>query len=247
MFKDIKKHFIIALQFLTILPVKIKAEIKDKDFGKALLYFPAAGLVIGLILAAIAYIFSYLPAFLTAAVVLSSSIILTGGLHLDGFADTCDGFYASSSKEQTLKIMRDSRIGTMGVIGIFCVLLLKFAVFSSFSPLMLQKAALTAAVFSRWAVSFACCLSGYARPEGKAKFFIEHADKKRVLTGGLAALFFLLALMRLKGLVIFILALVPVFLLVRYSEKKIGGLTGDVLGAISETAEISVFLLSAVL
>lgn len=240
-------HFLIALQFLTILPVKLKRAPRDEDFGKSLLYFPLVGIIIGAVLAVCLALLAPLPVLVKAAVVLCLSVVITGGIHLDGFADTCDGFYASSSKEQTLKIMRDSRIGTMGVIGIFCVLLLKFAVFSSFSPLMLQKMVLAAAVFSRWAVSFACCLSGYVRPEGKAKFFIEHADKKRVLTGGLSALVFLLALIRLKGLVIFILALVPVFLLVRYSEKKIGGLTGDVLGAISETAEISVFLLSAVL
>ncbi|UCD15202.1 MAG: adenosylcobinamide-GDP ribazoletransferase [Candidatus Omnitrophota bacterium] len=241
------KYFLIALQFLTILPVKIKAKIEDKDFGKSLLYFPAVGLIIGVILSITAFFFSRFAPFLSVAVILVVSVVLTGGIHLDGFADTCDGFYASHSKEQTLKIMRDSRIGVMGVIGIVCVFLLKFALLSSFSPALLWRAVIIMAVFSRWALSFACSLSKYARQKGKAEFFIKYADKRAVLAGGIFTLATFLIFIGTKGVTVFILSWIFVFLFVKYSEKKIGGITGDILGAVNEIGEVSTLLFTAIL
>ncbi|MFH1504429.1 MAG: adenosylcobinamide-GDP ribazoletransferase [Candidatus Omnitrophota bacterium] len=253
MIKNIKKHFLIALQFLTIFPVKIKPEIKEKDFGKSLLFFPAIGLVMGFILSGIVFFLGNFPVFLIVAVVLAGSIILTGGLHLDGFADTCDGFYASGSfaldkrKEKALEIMRDSHIGAMGTIGIACVLILKFAFLSSINPVMLWRILPAMFVFSRWALSFSCYLSNYAREEGKAKVFIENANKKEIIGGAVFTLPALLALLGTKGIPIFILAAIVIFLFVQYSKKKIGGITGDTLGAVNEIGEVIFLFLAVVL
>lgn len=102
------------------------------------------------------------------------------------------------------------------------------------------------AVFSRWAMSFACLSSVYARPEGKAKAFMKNADKKEVIAGAVFTLLAILGFMGIKGISIFILASIVVFLFIKYSKQKIGGMTGDTLGAVNEIGG-TVFLLLAVI
>lgn len=241
------KRFLIALQFLTILPVSIKSEIEDKDFGASLLYFPFVGLFIGFILAGSAFLFSSLPSLLKSALVLIFSIIITGGIHLDGFADTCDGFYGNKSKEKILEIMRDSHIGVMGAIGISCLLILKFSLIISLQNEILWKALIGMAEFSRWAQALACSTSSYARKEGEAKYFIEYARKSDIFIGALFSVVLFLLLMRLKGFILFFLSTIMVFLFLHYINKKIGGMTGDTIGATSEIAEVVVLFCAFIL
>lgn len=246
------KRFLIALQFLTILPIKIsarngsasggKSEIKEEDFGKSLVYFPIVGMLIGLLLALSLFVFSFLPPQVSVVLILVVSIIITGGIHLDGFADTCDGFYGFKPKAEILKIMRDSHIGTMGVAGIICLLLLKFAILTNIPKGTLWKSLIMMAVFARWTQALTCFISNYARQNGKAKFFIKYADRKGVIIGGLLTLALFLLLTTLKGLTLFIISLVPIFLFISYVKRKIGGITGDTIGAINEIAEILILL-----
>ncbi len=240
------KQFLIALQFLTILPIKIRLEIKAKDFGKSLVYFPVAGILIGSLLALILLVFNFLPHLVTAALVLVGSIIITGGIHLDGFADTCDGFYGSKPKEKILEIMRDSRIGVMGVIGIVGLLLLKFSLIVSIPQNILWKALILMAVFARWCQVWACYTSKYARKEGKAEYFIEYAGKKEFLAGGLFTIVLFLLLMKTKGIILLALSILPIFLFINYIKRRIGGMTGDTIGATSEIAEIAVLLFALI-
>lgn len=237
------KRFLVALQFLTILPVKIKSEIKDEDFGSSLIYFPVVGLLIGLLLSIFAFLFGFLPNLVKSILILIASIVITGGIHLDGFADTCDGFYGSRSKEKILEIMRDSHIGVMGVVGIVSLLLLKFSLLVNLPQNILCKSLIMMATFSRWSQGLVCSTSGYARQEGKAKFFIEHAERNAVIAGGLFTLALFLLMAKLKGLVIFILAFLSALLFTQYVKRKIGGMTGDTIGATSEIAEVLVLLL----
>lgn len=237
---------LIAIQFLTILPIKIKSGIKEADFGKSLIYFPVAGLGIGLLLFLAVFILNPLPVLLKAAIILIISIVITGGIHLDGFADTCDGFYGNKPKEKILEIMRDSRIGTMGAVGIFSIFLLKFVFLVSISPVFLWKALLLMSVFSRWSQTLACVSSKYARNEGKAKFFIEFAKKRDVILGGIFTLVLFILLAKLKGLLIFISSLLVVLLFIKYIKNKIGGMTGDTIGATNEIAEVVILLLTYV-
>lgn len=237
------KRFLIALQFLTIFPVRVKSEIENKDFGASLLYFPLIGLLIGLMLALSAFLLSPLPEYPKATLILLVSIIITGGIHLDGFADTCDGFYGNKPKEEILEIMRDSHIGVMGVIGIVSLLLLKLGLIIALPGAILWKALIVMAVFARWAQVLACGASYYVRREGKAKHFIEYARKKDVLIGGSFTLVLLSLLIQLKGLMLFFLSLLPVFLFLSYARKKIGGVTGDTIGAVSELSEVTILLL----
>lgn len=241
------KRLLVALQFLTIIPFKIKGKVEDKDLGRSLIYFPIVGLLIGLFLAGIAYISSSLPPLIMSVLILSAWVIITGGIHLDGLADTCDGFYGNRPKEDILKIMRDSRIGTMGAAGIALTLLFKFAVLSSIRPEYLWKVLIIAVVFARWSQAFACVTSKYARNEGKAKYFIEYAKKGDVFTGAVFALLLSWLFMGIRGVILFVIMSVVVFIFIQYAKRKIGGMTGDTIGATNEIAESATLLFSLIL
>ncbi len=234
------KAFFIALQFLTIFPVKIKSEIKNEGFGLSLLYFPLVGLAIGLGLSSSAILFSFLPVFVKGVLILIVSVIITGGIHLDGFADTCDGFYGNKPKEKILEIMRDSHIGAMGAIGLILLLLFKFSLIVNFQGIALWKVLIEMAVFSRWSQVLACGLAPSARQEGKAKYFIEYLDKKILISGGVFTIALFLLMAKFKGIFLFLLPFFCVLLCLQYIKRRIGGMTGDTVGAISEIAEVSV-------
>ena len=241
------KRFLIALQFLTILPLNIKGKIEEKDFGRSLIYYPIVGLLIGLFLAGIAYISAFLPPLVTSVLILVAWMVITGGIHLDGFADTCDGFYGNRPKEDILKIMRDSRIGTMGAAGVVMLLLIKFATLSSIRSEDLWKVLIITVVFARWSQVLVCSTSKYARDEGKAKYFIEYAKKSDMFIGALFTLLLNWLLMGVKGVILFVILLAVIFLFIQYAKRKIGGMTGDTIGAANEIAEAAALLFSLIL
>ncbi len=231
------KRFLIALQFLTILPITLKEGVKEKDFGGALIYFPFTGFLIGLSLAFCAEVLSFTPIPVRSILILIFSIIITGAIHLDGFSDTCDGFYGARSKEDILRIMRDSHVGAVGVAGIVCLLILKFALISSIPYGSLWKALIMMATLSRLSQVLACCTSTYARLEGKARYFIEYADRRALFIGALFSLFIFLALAKMRGLIFFVISLAVAFLVSGFLKRKLGGLTGDTIGALNEVSE----------
>src|SRR3989338_5804758 len=124
--------FLFALQFLTIIPVNIR-HIDEKRSAKAVIFFPLVGLFLGLILAAVnnLLLFFKFEGLLINTILVISLAILTGGLHLDGLADTFDALLSRKNKEQMLEIMRDSHIGAMGVLSLISVILLKISLLST--------------------------------------------------------------------------------------------------------------------
>lgn len=233
------KHLLIAFQFLTVLPLKICTEIKGEDYGKSLVYFPIVGMTIGATLSAISLCCGFLPVPVLGAIVLIFSAFLTGALHLDGFADTCDGFYGSKPKEEILEIMRDPRIGVMGVAGITLLLLLKFSLIISIPKDVLWRSLITMCCLARWTQATGCLLP-YARNEGKAGLFIKYAHKKDIIIGGVFTIIVFSALFGLKGIIIFFSSLIPALIFICHAKSKIGGMTGDTIGAVSEITEVSV-------
>lgn len=241
------KQFFIALQFLTILPIKIKSEIKKEDLGRSLVYFPLVGALLGFFLVLTFLTFDFLPHLVTAVLILGASIIITGGMHLDGFADTCDGLYGFKTKARALEIMRESHIGAMGVIGIIVLLLLKFALLASIPKESMWRLLILMAVFARWAQTLACLFSSYARKEGKAKYFIEYAGKREFFIGTVFTLTAFLLLLNVKGLILFIVTLLSIILSISWIKRRIDGMTGDTIGAVNEVAEVSVLLFGLIL
>ena len=124
--------FFAALQFLTSIPVPWRREVSPEALGRSTAYFPVVGLIIGLILAVLNWLLSHiLPPAVVNALLLVALVVITGALHLDGLADTCDGIAGHKPVEDRWRVMRDSHTGAFGVIGVVLVLLVKYVTLNS--------------------------------------------------------------------------------------------------------------------
>lgn len=237
------KDFLIALQFLTITPIKIRS-IDEKNMPGALPYFPLVGLLLGLILIGIDSFLLFLKfeQFYINIILVVSLIILTGGIHLDGLADTVDGLASRKNKEEMLKVMRDSNIGAIGALSLISILLLKITFLSSISISLKPASLILMLTLSRYSLVFSMFLFPYAREEGKAKAFIEGINFKVLFSATIIALGIAALAWQLKGLAIFGAAAISAYMIGRFINNKIGGITGDTLGAVSEIIETVVLL-----
>jgi adenosylcobinamide-GDP ribazoletransferase len=233
--------FLLAFQFLTIVPLNIK-EAGEKRLAGAVVYFPFVGLLIGLALAGVnallsALNFPPLAANMILVVVLAG---ITGGMHLDGLADTADAFLSAKPKEEMLAIMRDPHIGVMGVLGLISVMLLKVGFLTALGAPAKTAGLLLACVLSRWSAVLAMFLFPYARQEGKAKVFIQGMDLSIFLCACAMAALFSFIVWGFKGLLA--LTIIAGFTCIsgRFIGRRIGGITGDTLGAVIELSEILV-------
>lgn len=262
-------NFLWALKFLTILPIDRGDSIKIDKSGSVVCWFPIVGFCIGLFLAAVYFPVSFFfPPLVADVLVIIVYIVITGALHLDGFADTCDGIWGGWNKEKRLEIMRDSRIGGFGAVGLICLLGLKYACFHSMgefsqinpasfgtgakdtfcfiSPVLINKcvALLVMPVMGRWAQVCAAGLSEYARKEpGTGSFILEMTTIKHVIYASVFPVYLLWYFYNLGGFVIGATIIIFTLIWIWYIKKKIGGMTGDTLGATNEAAEL-LFLLS---
>lgn len=140
--------FLAALQLLTIIPVRRAP--RPEDLHASLAYFPVVGVVIGLLLAGVGWLLRWvLPSSLVAALLVVAMVVVTGGLHLDGLSDTCDGLAGHRTVEERWRVMHDSRAGAFGVIGIALALLVKYVALGSMSGAILLPTLLLMPVASR--------------------------------------------------------------------------------------------------
>jgi adenosylcobinamide-GDP ribazoletransferase len=234
------------LQFFTRIPIRIELTANSADFGKGLVFAPFVGLVIGAILAIAAYGLLYLfPRVLVTAMVLVLYMIITGGLHLDGLGDTFDGIFSNRPRERILEIMRDSRVGTNAVLAVAGVLLLNFAALTQINSGYYLRIILLLPMAGRVGSLVGAAVSGYARSgEGLGKSFIDFCGKKELLWG--LILYSVISLLTFDFKLWIIMLIPPVFALlaVKYFSSKIGGATGDILGAVCELNQC-VFLVAA--
>lgn len=239
------KSLLLAFQFLTRLPIRIKT-VEESDHARSMMWFPLVGIFIGMVLVLIVYESSLfnLPSSITTAFLILASVIITGGLHLDGLSDTCDGFYAGSNREETLLIMRDHHTGAMGVIGIVTVLLLKYAVLLELlRSLPLRELYISLALMpmiSRWGMVIASSISPAAQEDGKALPFIKHLRIKHWLIATMLTYIISIGLLRNHGFVLCLIGLGVVIISVIYFRQRIKGITGDTLGALNEITELIV-------
>lgn len=242
------KHFLIALQFLTIFPITINGELKEEDFGRSLTYFPVVGAIIGLVLVLSFFVLRFLPIYVASALFLIISIFIYGGMHLDGFVDTCDGFYGNKPPEKILEIMKDSHVGAMGVIGIICLLIFKYSLLVSLLPFEnVWKIIFLMAVFSKFMQVAACYKTGYPRREGKAKYFVGKTTSIQLISGLIFTAGLFILLLKIYGIIIFILSAVTILFIVKWFKSKIGGMTGDTIGAVSEISEVLILFFYLIL
>lgn len=242
----ILNNFLLSIQFLTIINIKDNITIYEDRLGKAVIFFPVVGVLIGLILIIISRSLSlWLPIALTDAFILIALLIITGGLHIDGFADTIDGFAGGKDKEDILRIMKDSRIGTFGVAGLIMLLMTKYLAIQSL-PIDSKYLILTVMpAFGRWSVLPMGFLFKYARTEGgTGKAFAEHIKLKEFIIGTVLSLIIVISLLGVKGFLMITVVFIVTLLIGRYSEGKINGITGDVFGATIEINELIILILS---
>jgi adenosylcobinamide-GDP ribazoletransferase len=233
----------LALTFLTKLPWPWQGPADAGALARSMVWFPWVGAALGLMFwGAWAGLHKLLPAPAAAALLLTLSVWVTGGLHLDGLADTADGLGGGATPEAALTIMKDSRVGAFGVIGLILALLLKFSLFLSLTAVPEgAKALLLYPVLSRWAMVLLAYLSPYARAEGGLGQAMTLGVSPRILAGaGLSAGALSLLILGAPGLVLFGAAGALVWLGSLYFRRRLGGVTGDVLGATNEILEVLV-------
>ena len=239
------KYFLIALQFLTRIPVKIKDKIEDRDYGYSMAWFPTVGLILGLILALVfkLAIVLFNPA-IAVVLAITAYMFLTGALHIDGLSDACDGLYGGKGdKIKTLEIMKDSRIGTIGALALVLDIGLRFALLYSLPVSRIPASLILMVVLGRWGQVFFCLNAPSARAESRGGYFSSSLTPG--IFGFSSITMFGICLFLLKP---FSLALLLVFLVLiirlakNYFARKIGGITGDAIGAVNEGIEILVLL-----
>lgn len=236
--RDLPGDLVEALHFLTRLPLPGSRPIRGP--AAALAAFPLAGLVLGLLLAGLDTILGHtpLPWFTRDVLLVVALVLLTGGLHLDGLMDTCDGLWGGHNPAQRLAVMRDSRVGGYGVLGGAGVLLLKLGGLEALHGAGRASALIVAPVLARWALVLAAALYPPARPDGLGAAFRAGITPSRMAMAAGTSLLIAVIAGRLSGGVAWTICGVATWLLGHAIVRKIPGLTGDVYGAMAELNEV---------
>jgi adenosylcobinamide-GDP ribazoletransferase len=240
--------FLLAWQFLTLFPGgKKDAETTPEVLGRSMAYYPLVGLLIGSILWAAYWVISHaFPRTLCDGLAILLLVIITGALHLDGLADTLDGMAAGKSAEERLRIMRDHRVGTFGAVGLILVLGIKFLALNSLPEEIVGKTLIAALALSRWSMVQLTYRAPYARPEGGlGKVFKENVKRREMALATAFSLIIAVFLLRFWGAVLWLAVGVSALGIQLLFQKKIGGITGDILGAANETHEVLVLVMVA--
>jgi adenosylcobinamide-GDP ribazoletransferase len=234
-------YFLTAVMFFTRIPIKF-ATFDNADLNKATRYFPLIGILVGCVGALVFWLSNkLLPIEVSLLLSMSSTILLTGAFHEDGLADTVDALGGGWSREQVLTIMVDSRIGSYGAIGLVMVLLTKYQTLSYQSVALIPVTLIAGHALSRLCAVLVMATQSYVKAEGKSK---PLATKLSITELMVATFFGLLpmAFLELK----FLVALLPVAMVwIWFSSKiktRIGGYTGDCLGAMQQLTEIAFYV-----
>ena len=233
---------VLALRYLAIVPIPAGAHVAPTTLGRAAPWFPLIGLALGSIVAAGERVMGIVfPSPLDALLAVTLWKLLTGGLHLDGLADCLDGLVGRDAGDR-LRIMRDSRIGAFGAVGLILFLLLEVAAVSELAPAARWRALIAAPALARAMPPLVAWVFPPATSLGQGAMFRSGLTRARVVMavalGGVIAV----AALGRAGLLGFVLVAVASLGLGRFYTRQLGGVTGDVLGATIETAELIALL-----
>lgn len=249
------KNFINAVQFLTIFTLSKKHRLSEGDLAKSLLYFPLVGFLIGVILVNADKIFQLivLPHTVANLLVVALAVLITRALHIDGLADTMDGIMGGRTAEARLAIMKDSRLGTAGALGIYFVLTIKYLCLNSLFNSEKVIALLIAPMLARWSQTIMIYEAEYGRVEGMGKAFFGHLRTSglaavSLFAVGLTAFVIVRGELRTVALAFTLLCGTGLFTYLgkRYLVRKLDGVTGDAIGAMSELNEVLALLICIV-
>ena len=238
------RSFFAALQFLTLLPFPRQMEHFPAEVGRSAIFFPVIGFMLGSILVLVNFLLDpFASAGLLSAILVTLLTLGTGGLHLDGVGDTFDGLGSGGDRDRVLSVMDDSHIGVFGLIAIVLVLLLKIHALESMD-VDRWRALLVAPILGRWAMVLLAYRSKAAKA-GLGSNLIDHLRTKHFLLATLLTLLLVTVIFRRNGIVM--MAWVAVFTIAskNYFHRRLGGVTGDIFGAVGELSETSVMVLLA--
>lgn len=244
----------LLFKFMTRLPIGFEPKFDSDTLGKSMKFFPIVGMVMGIILYLFFWGFSYIiysPMVMVVLLVIVE-LILTGGLHLDGLADTFDGIFSYRSKQKMLDIMKDSRLGTNGGLVLILYFILKVALLYELETIAGVPSGLVLLIIpaiARLNSVISCAVAPYARATGMGKTFVDNTNVCGVIMATLLTLLFFFGVCYFFLLPYRLLIIIPVvmlfgFIFSKLMTRKIGGVTGDTLGALVELSEIlGIFLI----
>ncbi len=241
------RPFLVALQFLTSLPVRLATTPDEREIGRSLAWYPAVGLLLGGVLFVAALILTSAPPLLAAALLLSLWVLLSGGLHLDGLADSADAWIGGlGDRDRTLAIMKDPCCGPAGVVAVVLLLLLKFSALYSVMETASLAILLLAPALGRMVLPLLFLTTPYVRKQGLGSALATYASRNQVVLIGIAVLAVLFLLVK-STLLWLLIVVVSVFLVLRtMMMRRLGGTTGDVAGALVEVVEVVVLISAAI-
>ena len=234
-----------AVMFYTRIPVPQTLEYSSERLNRATRYLTLIGVLVGGIGAAIFYGLDYLlPKELAVFLSMLATILLTGAFHEDGFADFCDGFGGGYTREKILNIMKDSRIGTYGSVGLIGMLGAKFLALQAIPAYLIPLSLIAGHAFSRLMPVLVIFTSWYSREDelSKAKPIGKRGKNSDLVIAAFVGIVPMAFLSWKLMLVVIPTALLFSFFFKKYTERKIGGYTGDCLGALQQIIEVLFYL-----
>ena len=234
-----------SISFLTVAPVAPRTPLREGDLGRAAVCFPLVGLLLGLALAAVDHGARMLwDPYVASALVIGAALLVTGGLHLDGFLDTADALASRRDREGMLAVMRDARVGALGAAAGTALLLAKLAAYGHLTGHDHWRTIAAVPVLGRLGIVLAAAVFPTARPGGLGARFASEAGLWHLLAAALLAAAIAFGLLQWTGLMLATAAIAGSALLGWWLSRRFGGLTGDAYGAINEAIELAVLLMA---
>jgi adenosylcobinamide-GDP ribazoletransferase len=231
--------YFIALQFLTIIPLPFSIRWEERDLGRAMAVFPLAGLTLGALLAGADIILTpWLPRPVSDLLLIVILSAVTGCLHLDGLADVCDALGARGDSERFIAVMKDSRTGAIGVAGLVLGLLLKYQALLHIPLQHKMEALLFFPMAARFSQVQMTVWAKRARADGLGSAFINGAGGWQLSFAGASTIACALFFFGMRGLYCLIILYLLTWGLKRWFQRKVGGISGDIIGCVSELNEI---------
>ena len=242
------RPFLVALRFLTVIPVCVMPAATPKEDGRSLVHYPGVGLVIGGLLAVLGACLDAAPPLLGATLVLGSWVVVTGALHLDGLADSTDAWLGGiGDRERTLAIMKDPRSGPAAVVALVMLLMIKCAALAHLVPNGHWSVLLAAPLLGRTALVWLFAFTPYVRPQGISSDLVQHLSRRASLVSGTLALALVPWLLGSLGIWLLLSTALSLWLLRAAMLRRLGGTTGDTAGATVELVEMVTLVVAALL
>lgn len=240
------RKLLIAISFFTRFPITLK-DVREEEFYDSMILMPVVGILIGAILAAVAWLTGYIHVkSIQALCVMIAYLWISGGLHLDGFGDTIDGIFSSRDHDRMMEIMKDSRLGSFGAIALILLFLTTWSSLTEILP-DYPVAILLMPILGRYCAIQACCFTTYARGGGGlGKRVVEMTRPWHVLIYCIMVLGIAYLVLQLAGIIVAVLTMLTGILLMFYIKHRVGGMTGDTIGMTIEFTQAAYLVILTV-